>query len=97
MTKKNLKALLKPFGIKLEELQYDYGYFGTEELCTEVCPTCGSEEEVKQDGTSTCTDCGHKNIRPCSMCPLNDMSVCDWWSIKGCTPFPNKTSNNLDN
>lgn len=89
MTKQELSKLMEPFGVKLSELNYDYGDFNTEELCDEVCPMCDEEIEVMQNGKSECSSCGHKNVRPCSMCPLNDTSNCDWGK-DGCTPFPNE-------
>jgi hypothetical protein len=88
MKKVDLERLVKKFDIDPNELEYSYEDFNTPVLCVEACPTCGEEEDIKQDGTSDCTTCGHKNLRPCSMCPLMDMSACDWSGFNGCTPFP---------
>lgn len=86
MTEQQVKDMLKKFGIE-KELKYDYDEFMTEELTTEPCPDCGMEIEIKQDGTSSCPECGHKNVLPCAVCPLRDFYVCDWGDEEICTPF----------
>lgn len=88
MERTKLIELVTKFGIAVEDLRYDYDVFMTKETTTEECPMCGSESEIKSDGTSDCVHCDHKDMLPCSQCPLLDHSVCDWGSLSGCTPFP---------
>lgn len=88
MEKGKLIELVTKFGIPVEELKYDYGFFMTEEITTELCPNCDRETDIKSDGTSDCTNCGHNKILPCSQCPLADNASCDWGKSTGCTPFP---------
>ena len=54
----------------------------------EACPNCGDEVEIKIDGTSPCTECGHKDMLPCSQCKLHTKGKCDWEEGIRCTPFP---------
>jgi hypothetical protein len=89
MTNEELNKLLKPFGKTIEDLIYDYSDFKTEASAIEGCPECTCENEIKQDGTSDCEECGHKEVLPCSECPLNDLSLlCDWDKETRCSPFP---------
>lgn len=88
MKNAELKKLLSPFNISLDQLKYDYSDLKTTEETEETCPTCGEENEIKSDGTSDCSSCGHKEILPCSICPLNDMFVCDWNLDTRCSVFP---------
>ena len=72
MKANNLIKMLEPFNISDEQIKYDYSEFLTEATTQEPCPDCGNEIEAKQDGTSNCSECGHKNVLPCTACPLND-------------------------
>lgn len=88
MNKKELNKLLKPFGKTVKDLKYDYTDFNTEALNTEICPECGYEIEVMQNGKSNCPHCGHKEVLPCALCPLNDLSICNWDVETRCSAFP---------
>ena len=88
MNKKELNKLLKPFDKTVKDLRYDYTAFNTEVLETELCPECGNEIEVRQDGKTDCPECGHKEVLPCALCPLNDESLCDWNIDYRCSAFP---------
>jgi len=59
-------------------------------LADEACPNCGTENKIKLDATSTCLECGQKEILPCSECKLLETGDCDWNSKTGCTAFPKK-------
>ncbi len=54
----------------------------------EVCPNCGIEVTISTDGKSSCSECGHKEVLPCSQCKLNDEFKCDWNAETICTAFP---------
>ena len=54
----------------------------------EVCPNCGIEVTIKTDGKSSCSECGHKEVLPCSQCKLSDEFECDWNIHTRCTAFP---------
>lgn len=60
----------------------------SDELVIECCPICASENLVRMDGTTSCLECGHSNIKPCSECMfLND--ECDWRKEdNSCYQFP---------
>lgn len=91
MTNEELIKMLKPLKVEPEGLDYSYPDFLTDAVCDEVCPMCGAEVEVTQDGKTACSECSHPEVLPCSCCPLNDLSVCDWNGTTRCTPFPKKT------
>ena len=89
MTKNELNTLLKPFNKSVDDLDYCYDEFKTAKgECTEGCPNCTCENDIKQDGTSTCVHCGEKEVLPCSVCPLCDLSLCDWEKETICSAFP---------
>ena len=88
MTNSELKVLVEGRGGDMSKLEYDYSEFKTEELCTECCPDCGDELEIKQDGSTDCPECGHPEVLPCSQCPLNDLYLCDWNKETRCSAFP---------
>ena len=99
MNKTRLKELIELIDEEYSELQYDWSEFMTPALNTECCPNCGDEQEVRQDGKSTCSnlECGHKNILPCQNCPvLAEFNFCDWTPEKHCTPFPIKSEEGCD-
>lgn len=56
----------------------------------ELCPSCSCEITIKIDGKSSCPECGHKEVLPCSQCKfyLNAPGRCDWNEKTRCTPFP---------
>ena len=54
----------------------------------EMCP-CSAEITIKRDGTSTCPECGHHPVLPCSVCEYRNTG-CDWHQTKGCRAFPIK-------
>ncbi len=54
----------------------------------EVCPNCGIEVTISTDGKSSCSECGHKEVLPCSQCKLSDEFKCDWNEETICTAFP---------
>ena len=56
----------------------------------ELCPSCMCEVTIKIDGKSSCPECGHKEVLPCSQCKLggDDFIECDWNQQTRCTPFP---------
>tara|TARA_Y100000592_G_scaffold69020_1_gene107290 strand:+ start:123 stop:566 length:444 start_codon:yes stop_codon:yes gene_type:complete len=72
------------------EFTYDFWDFYTEETVTETCPECDHEVDIMQNGKSDCPKCGHKEVLPCSNCPLLVMSKCDWNSETRCSAFPKK-------
>jgi len=59
----------------------------------ECCPVCLHENEIKLDGKSSCLDCGHKNLLPCSACKVNSNEgwnlKCNWQDKpQRCNAFP---------
>ena len=91
MRKDRLESILAAHGRTIEDMpngpEWHLKYFGTEHLEAEVCPECGDEVKVKQDGTSSCPSCGHKHVLPCNNCPLLELDICDWSDTSRCTPF----------
>ena len=62
------------------------------EMVDECCPMCGHEVEVRSDGKSSCSVCGHAEVLPCSICPRVDPAqgdiTCDWNHETRCSEFP---------
>jgi len=51
----------------------------SDQLTCEPCPDCGDEVTIKMDGSSSCSECGHEEVLPCSECmTYNPSDVCDW-------------------
>lgn len=88
MNKEEIIKLCEPREIIFPEMFENFNE--PDEIVDECCPGCGTEIQIKADGTSSCPDCDWKNVRPCSICPLNCISACDWNPKLGCKPFPNK-------
>ena len=89
MNKEQLNSLLDDFGLTGSEFQYDWSEFMTPTLEAEWCPHCSSEVEIRQDGKSSCSECGHKNLLPCANCPIHaEFFVCDWDEKTRCSVFP---------
>ena len=91
-----INNLLKPFGKSIDDLTdkdgwiTDFSDFSTEAMTYETCPECGREIEITSDGDSDCYICGKKRILPCSICPLAELTICDWNEDNGCSPFPKR-------
>jgi hypothetical protein len=85
---KKLTNLLSKFGLEPDALSWDYSKLWTDAKCDEGCPECGCDAEITQDGKSDCSECGHKEVLPCSVCPLSDLQLCDWNEETRCSPFP---------
>lgn len=74
----------------LNEFEYDFWDFYTKETVSECCPECNNEVDIMQNGKSNCPECGHKEVLPCSNCPLLVIGKCDWNPETRCSAFPNK-------
>ena len=71
-------------------------------LINEPCPDCGTEVQILSDGTSDCSECGHPEVLPCSICPRmttdgfpSEPSTCDWNEVTRCSEFPQHYMYNL--
>ncbi len=65
------------------------------EMVDECCPMCGYEVEVRSDGKSNCTVCGHAEVLPCSICPRLENWTCDWNYETQCSEFPQKMGDKM--
>jgi len=61
----------------------------------ECCPMCGYEVEVRSDGKSNCSVCGHAEVLPCSVCPRHEDMTCDWNYETRCSEFPKKEGDKM--
>jgi predicted RNA-binding Zn-ribbon protein involved in translation (DUF1610 family) len=83
-----LRDLLEDFGVEPEDLEWNYSTFWTDEKCIEYCSNCETEVEITEDGKTDCPVCGDKEVLPCMLCPLHDLSLCDWDEETRCSAFP---------
>lgn len=65
------------------------------EMVDECCPMCGHEVEVRSDGKSNCSVCGHAEVLPCSICPRLENSTCDWSYETRCSEFPKEEGDKM--
>jgi hypothetical protein len=56
---------------------------------------CGYEVEVRSDGKSNCSVCGHAEVLPCSICPRNEDMTCDWNYETQCSEFPKEMGDKM--
>ena len=88
MERAELKSVLSKFGKSLNDVAWTYEDFKTSAKALECCPECGAEVEITQDAKSDCSECGHKEVLPCSGCPLLELAKCDWNEKSRCSMFP---------